>query len=100
MIGTSTKDGTYISRGNIPSVPLSPRSLAFVFTGQGEQWPGMGRELLERFPKYSNVIDDLDSHLRSLFHAPSWTIKDTILEEARIGSIYKADRSQTVCTAV
>jgi acyl transferase domain-containing protein len=79
--------------------PCEP-NLAFVFTGQGAQWPGMGRQLLERFPVFESVIDDLDVDLCTLPQAPSWTIKDTILEDAGVGSIYTADRSQTVCTAL
>jgi acyl transferase domain-containing protein len=71
MVGTWTKDGTRFSRATTTPATASPRDLAFVFTGQGAQWPGMGRELLQRFPKYRDVIDDLDVRLRSLTHAPS-----------------------------
>jgi acyl transferase domain-containing protein len=100
MIGTWTRDGTRFSQASTLMVPSTLRSNAFAFTGQGAQWSGMGRELLHRFPKYRDVICDLDLRLRSLTHAPSWTIMETLLEDAAIGSIYKADRSQTVCTAV
>ena len=39
--------------------------IAFVFTGQGAQWPGMGRELLE-LPLFRNSLEDADRIFRTL----------------------------------
>lgn len=49
--------------------------IAFVFTGQGAQWPLMGRELFDAFPIYRRVIQTLDCYLGQLPHPPSWTIE-------------------------
>lgn len=57
--------------------------LAFVFTGQGAQWPRMGYELMEQFSTYRNVIEDLDAHLSTLEHAPAWKIKGTISQKMK-----------------
>ena len=43
-----------------------PPQLAFVFSGQGPQWWGMGRELLERDPVYRGAIEDCDAQLRTI----------------------------------
>ncbi|KAM3079651.1 hypothetical protein ACMFMG_006064 [Clarireedia jacksonii] len=75
-------------------------SIAFIFTGQGAQSARMGAELLDRFPVFGQTIDTLDAHLKSLPEAPTWSLKEIILESAQQSTINKASRSQPVCTAV
>jgi acyl transferase domain-containing protein len=53
---------------------LSQRPV-FVFTGQGAQWPGMGKELMEDFPSFLQDIRSMDETLAKLEHPPSWTIE-------------------------
>ena len=58
-----------------PATDVSPRPLAFIFNGQGTQYPEMGRQLLDRFPCYRQCIKDLDTAISRSNHPPMWTIE-------------------------
>ena len=47
---------------------------AFIFSGQGAQWPEMGRQLLDRYPSFESTIRDLDGSLARLPHPPDFSI--------------------------
>ena len=51
---------------------LNPR-IGLVFTGQGAQWPEMGRDLLRQFPSARKVVHDLDRVLQNLPDGPRWS---------------------------
>ena len=55
--------------------PNEPLSVAMVFSGQGAQWPQMGRELLRSDGAFKEMIDNMDKILQSFLHPPSWSIK-------------------------
>ncbi|HET7153785.1 MAG TPA: type I polyketide synthase, partial [Hyphomicrobiaceae bacterium] len=46
------------------SSPAEPRKVAFVFPGQGGQWAGMGRQLLESEPVFRDAIERCDRAMR------------------------------------
>ena len=78
----------------------APPSIAFVFTGQGAQWPGMGRELLKHYPRFRQTITELDATLQSLPDPPEWHLEDAMLEPAQTSKVHQALYSQPICTAV
>lgn len=78
----------------------STHRFAFVFTGQGAQWPQMGKELIEEFPSFRHSIQELDTVLQTLPEKPSWTLQNAILEPKATSQIDHVTQSQPVCTAV
>lgn len=76
-------------------------SLVMVFTGQGAQWPRMGRELLMRHDlPFQHTIKALDEHLQSIEQRPEWTIEKELNKPARTSGVQRAELSQPLCTAV
>ena len=74
--------------------------ICFVFTGQGSQWPEMGKELFARYPQYKMTIEYLDKVLRSLPEAPQWTLQEALCEKPLASRVGEVEQSQPLCTAV
>ncbi|KAF7863846.1 hypothetical protein EAF04_006811 [Stromatinia cepivora] len=75
---------------------------AFIFTGQGAQYPEMGKQLLQNNENFLSTIRDLDNHLKSLPNkiAPTWTLEQTLLDSPLTSQINHVTRSQPICTAI
>ena len=41
-------------------------NIGFIFTGQGAQWPGMGRELIKAYPIFKESLEAAEMHFKSL----------------------------------
>jgi acyl transferase domain-containing protein len=50
-------------------------AITFAFTGQGAQWPGMGKQLITEFPSFREDIFRIDDILQKLEEAPRWKIQ-------------------------
>jgi acyl transferase domain-containing protein/NAD(P)-dependent dehydrogenase (short-subunit alcohol dehydrogenase family)/acyl carrier protein len=64
-------------RGDAP--PLSPPEVAFVFSGQGTQWAGMGTELMTYDPLFASFIERCDEICGKL---AGWSIREVLTETA------------------
>lgn len=82
-------------------VPLGqkPRILG-VFTGQGAQWPTMGREILNSSPFARSLMESLEESLASLPEPPAWTLTEQIMADKETSRLGEAAVSQPLCTAV
>jgi acyl transferase domain-containing protein/NADPH:quinone reductase-like Zn-dependent oxidoreductase/ubiquinone/menaquinone biosynthesis C-methylase UbiE/NADP-dependent 3-hydroxy acid dehydrogenase YdfG/acyl carrier protein len=68
------------SRAGIATGRIAEKSphVAFVFSGQGPQWWGMGRELLAREPVFRDAVAECDAYLRTI--AP-WSLAEELTRE-------------------
>ncbi|KAE8417625.1 hypothetical protein BDV36DRAFT_256648 [Aspergillus pseudocaelatus] len=71
--------------------------LGFVFTGQGSQWAGMGRELLH-YPVFRNTIEECEVVLCG-FGCP-WSLRDEILNDSHSTRINEPEVAQPANTAL
>lgn len=51
-----------------------PPKIGYVFTGQGAQWPQMGKALIENFPAAKPLLEELNHTLQQLPDPPPWSL--------------------------
>ncbi|MGW6505949.1 acyltransferase domain-containing protein, partial [Nonomuraea angiospora] len=73
----NTRNGNGVGRNvNIITGRARPGKTAFLYSGQGAQHPGMGRQLYETFPTFAkalnNTCDALDPHLEHPLRDIMW----------------------------
>ncbi|OQD63284.1 hypothetical protein PENPOL_c010G08089 [Penicillium polonicum] len=83
-----------------PVNPSETPGILGVFTGQGAQWPGMGRMLLDQCPLFRNVLERCDATLQALPDRPGWLLADEICKDAEVSRVGEAEISQPLCTAI
>ena len=85
---------------NIPE-HLPPRILG-IFTGQGAQWAGMGKELYDASYPFRCAIDEMQQSLDSLpkRDQPDWSLVDQLNAPTKISRVGEAIVSQPLCTAL
>jgi acyl transferase domain-containing protein len=96
----SVISGTEALTFSPPSKPRRCPSIAFVFTGQGAQWGGMAKELMEDYPSFDRDIEALNNVLQTLPDAPSWDIKPELIKVGALCFLRKATYAQPIVTAV
>ncbi|KAL7929292.1 hypothetical protein V8C35DRAFT_331814 [Trichoderma chlorosporum] len=77
----------------------APR-IGFIFTGQGAQWPQMGKELVETFPIAREILSQLDAALQELPTPPSWSLLNELVESRSAEHLRQPEFSQPLVTAL
>ncbi|KAL8795885.1 MAG: hypothetical protein Q9195_001765 [Heterodermia aff. obscurata] len=73
-------------------------NIGFVFTGQGANWQGMGRELFETYPVFTSTIIAADKYLTEL--GASWSLIKQLQHEPNSSFFGSPQVSQPACTAI
>ncbi|CAM1502384.1 Fc.00g043680.m01.CDS01 [Cosmosporella sp. VM-42] len=80
-----------------------PPKIGFIFTGQGAQWPQMGRDLLNAFPQTAgSMIKRLDQALQDLSPEvrPTWSLYSELTESRTSEHMRLPEFSQPLVTAL
>ena len=74
--------------------------ITMVFTGQGSQWVGMAKELIDNYRSFEKDIDELSRILSNVEDSLAWNIKDELIKPNNTSRLNTAEVSQPVTTAV
>ncbi|KAI0110540.1 putative polyketide synthase [Hypoxylon sp. NC0597] len=77
----------------------SPR-IAWVFTGQGAQWPRMGAELIDTNATFRDSIRRLDEFISKIPEPPTWSIEDELRKDNQSSRVYEAEMGHPLTLAV
>lgn len=75
-----------------------PCSLAFVFSGQGAQYAGMSKELIDAFPRFKRSLMDIGALIRGF--GADWDVIEELTREDNTSRVNQALYSQLLCSAV
>ncbi|KAF7592121.1 hypothetical protein BBP40_000669 [Aspergillus hancockii] len=100
-ISSSTDKELELFFSNLPEPyrALQELTVAFVFTGQGVQWHGMGRELLKSYQIFRRTLEAVDKCLAK-FGAGFFIIDEIVSSGPCKSSLSVAYISQPACTAI
>lgn len=80
--------------------PPEPHRIMGIFTGQGAQWAGMGRELLLASTVFRKSIERCEHALATLHDGPSWSLQEELLADKPSSRLSNPAISQPVTTAI
>jgi acyl transferase domain-containing protein len=93
---TEINEGDFTVGKNNGQVP----KIALVFTGQGAQWPQMGKDLLEFFPWTRAILEELDAVLQAQADPPQWSLLTELTEPRTPEHMRQPEFSQPLVTAL
>ncbi|KAF5863618.1 hypothetical protein ETB97_009712 [Aspergillus alliaceus] len=97
VLNSVEKLKNFKSHLSTPSIATTKPKIAFVFTGQGAQWIGMGRELM-RYSVFRRSLQQAEAYLEYL--GCEWRLLEELLEKSTSSRINEPQISQALCTAV
>ena len=82
----------------ISRVPVARSEVIFLFTGQGAQWAGMGRELVTESAPFKRSLLESERMLQTI--GASWHLMEELFHEDQTSRLGQSELAQPVCTAV
>jgi myxalamid-type polyketide synthase MxaE and MxaD len=81
----------------VKEIPDAQPKLVFVFSGQGGQWYGMGRELLKQQRVFYEIIEQIDKAIQARFH---WSLMEILWAEESLCRLEEIDVIQPCLFAI
>lgn len=69
------RDGQFVNISNQVEPATERPRVTMIFSGQGAQWVGMGKDLLKGDEAFHRDIEKMDGILKTLKAGPTWSIK-------------------------
>ncbi|KAL2163841.1 hypothetical protein VTH06DRAFT_5900 [Thermothelomyces fergusii] len=94
------QDGEMLQVSSQAKAPQSAPAITMVFSGQGAQWPQMGRELILTEPSFRQDLMRMDEVLQGLRIPPKWSIIEELLKPDETSQVHRAELAQPLTTAL
>jgi acyl transferase domain-containing protein len=63
-----------LETSTLSKAPAVPPTITMIFSGQGAQWAGMGKNLIQTDASFRHDLASMDSILQKFRKAPTWSI--------------------------